>query len=201
MLEGIKLDLRYLTDVTILSARQFRDEIGSCRITEITRTIVQRGAVKGDGAEVEREPGLDNDLITSTFAVTCTETKGTMVRRASRGEERRENALKYLDKTTEACQVGRRIPVRVENKEAFEGWNLLVPWAQSGFEHLMEPVRDEWPRIWNLTQERTCMTVDPIIDDEWKQFQDMAYAYAEESIANYQEMIRGRDGIPIPSRQ
>jgi predicted nucleic acid-binding protein len=80
------------------------------------------------GAEVEREPGPDNDLIASTVTVIWTETSVTMVRRASRSEEGWENALKLLEETVEACSI-----VMVQNTEYFEGWNLLVQWAQVGF--------------------------------------------------------------------
>jgi hypothetical protein len=68
------------------------------------------------------------------------------------------------------------IHVKPENKEVFERLNLLVQWEQVGFEHLMEPVRDEWPRTWHLTQESACVTVELITDDERKQFQGTAYA-------------------------
>jgi hypothetical protein len=39
-------------------------------------------------------------------------------------------------------------------------------------------------------------------DDEWKQFQDTAYEYVEQNIANYwEESIRMGDEIPVPPPQ
>jgi hypothetical protein len=68
------------------------------------------------GGWLHRKPGGKG----STVAVMCTETKATMVWKAPRDEKRLENAHKHLEKANEACHVGRRIHVKVENKEVFE---------------------------------------------------------------------------------